>query len=396
MSIIFSKKAPSKGMDLVAEHMSQNKIQSKRGLLEAKEMASINVGNAIQIWSVNADDHKKPIHEAFTPGDWHYLIFENEEAVAASHISDEAHDDGVYATSYGTMVEGVLEGLHGADSFSKDQDDSFEPRLLIIPSIHFTGLWLSHTENDTKKDVVIPIPPNALSQLEPHKPISLEEFSEHMNEAFSTMLEQVSQNPGESAGSGSIAAPFGQKLQAKTGIPSILATKNLTSMLKESAGGTGSDVQLPFTMQHQQQSNWCWSACGTSVGLFYGTGSWTQCNTASGCLPGQDCCKNAGPCNVYGYLDKALTYTKSYNSMAGGTCSPSTIKSELSAGNPVCTRVAWNGGGAHFMAITGISSSDVLTIQDSIYGTTRIAYNSYAGSYHGGGSWTTTYYCKKN
>ncbi len=398
MSIIFSKNAPSNGTDLVAQHMAQHEIQSKRGLLEARESDNISVGNAIQLWTINADDYKKPIHEAFTPGHWQYLVFDKDEVISASYLADSSQE-GVHAKSYGTLVEGVLEGLHGAEAFSKDTDDSFEPRLIVIPSVHFTGLWLSHTENDTTKDVVLPIPPHSFSQLEHLKPISLDQLGEHITNAFNNMHDQIKKNPGDSAGSGSIAAPFGQSISGKTGIPSLLAVNNVSSLLKAAGGapaGGASTVQLSFTMQHQLEANWCWAACGTSVGLFYGTGNWTQCDTATGCLPGQNCCANAGSCNVYGYLNKALTYTRSFNHTADGTCPPNTVRAQLNNGNSVCTRVAWNGGGAHFMAITGIDSSNKLTIQDSIYGTTRINYNSYPGAYHGGGTWTTTYYCMKN
>jgi hypothetical protein len=40
--------------------------------------------------------------------------------------------------------------------------------------------------------------------------------------------------------------------------------------------------RLDFTMQHQQQTNWCWAAVSTSVALFYDpVSTWTQCAVAS-------------------------------------------------------------------------------------------------------------------
>ena len=50
-------------------------------------------------------------------------------------------------------------------------------------------------------------------------------------------------------------------------------------------------VTLPFTMQVQTQSNWCWAATATSVSLFYTSSStWTQCTVANGELNLTDCC----------------------------------------------------------------------------------------------------------
>lgn len=159
---------------------------------------------------------------------------------------------------------------------------------------------------------------------------------------------------------------------------------------------------LPTYMQTQTQSNWCWSAVGTSVGLLFQTGSWTQCDTANGCLGMTVCCNSPTPatCNVYGYLDQSLTYTKSFASMMGGTVAVTDIEAQLNMARPVGFRIAWTGGGAHFATFAGYSYPDTaptnvtVYIQDPIYGTTIMAFTSFPASYHGGGSWTHTYYTK--
>ncbi|MDB4914150.1 MAG: hypothetical protein JWM95_1794 [Gemmatimonadetes bacterium] len=166
-------------------------------------------------------------------------------------------------------------------------------------------------------------------------------------------------------------------------------------------GAVGTVVHLlPPFMQPQQQSNWCWSADGTSVGLFFQTGAWTQCGTACGCLGRTDCCNSPcpGPCNVYGYLDQSLRFTQSFNSMMGGTATAAQIQTQINMGYPVCVRVAWNGGGAHFLAITGYSYPDsnpsafTIYLQDSIYGGSSVLLTDFPSSYHGGATWTHTYY----
>ncbi|HEV3052056.1 MAG TPA: papain-like cysteine protease family protein, partial [Longimicrobium sp.] len=114
------------------------------------------------------------------------------------------------------------------------------------------------------------------------------------------------------------------------------------------AGGgsaaTNTSHILPPFMQSQQQSSWCWSAVATSVGLLFKTGQWTQCATVNGCLPGSDCCTSPTPssCNVYGYLDQSLAYTRSLNgSTLYGSYSVADLQAQLESGNPVCARVEW-------------------------------------------------------
>jgi len=187
--------------------------------------------------------------------------------------------------------------------------------------------------------------------------------------------------------------------------PSHIGGLRLTPL---AAAGGGADFSivthiLPDFMQPQQQDNWCWAAVGTSVGVFFQTGAWTQCGTAAGCLPGGlDCCGDPGPCDVYGYLNTSLTYTKSFNQTIQGTYGASDVEAQVNMGWPVCVRVAWNGGGAHFLAMSGYSYPDddpsavTLYLQDSIYGDSSMAFGDFPALYNGGGTWTHTYLTQPN
>jgi hypothetical protein len=191
----------------------------------------------------------------------------------------------------------------------------------------------------------------------------------------------------------------------RTFLPSVTRSLQVTPLRVASpaagAATGGADITrtLPMTMQPQQQTNWCWSAVATSVGLFFQTGNWTQCGTANGCLnlPGTDCCIDPDPCNVYGYLDQSLTFTKSFNGIFAGTATAAEIRAQIDQGDPVCVRVAWNGGGAHFLSITGYShpASDpdqlTLSLEDSIYGNSTMLLADFPANYHGGGDWTHKY-----
>lgn len=156
--------------------------------------------------------------------------------------------------------------------------------------------------------------------------------------------------------------------------------------------------ELPQFMDYQTQTNWCWAACGASVGNYYwGPSRYTQCGIANACQNKTTCCSNPSGCNQYGFLDLALQKARSFRSMNGGTTAYNTLKTEIDACKPVGTRVAWNGGGAHFMMVTGYNDNgSKITIQDPWYGTSKIAYASYASGYQGGGSWTHSYFTERN
>jgi hypothetical protein len=156
---------------------------------------------------------------------------------------------------------------------------------------------------------------------------------------------------------------------------------------------------LPFDMQAQTQSNWCWAATATSVSHFYWLFShWTQCSVANAELGRGDCCSGTapGPCNVPWYLDRALTRTNNFVNIIG----PATfaqVRAEIDAGRPVGARIGWSGGGGHFMVIYGYSKFagiDYFDIDDPIYGKSHLAVADFTSNYQGSGSWTHTYFTK--
>src|SRR5262249_57800263 len=67
---------------------------------------------------------------------------------------------------------------------------------------------------------------------------------------------------------------------------------------------------LCFTMQHQEQTQWCWSATATSVALYYNSlSTWTQCSLVNAELGRTDCCSapSSNDCNQPWTLNTALT-----------------------------------------------------------------------------------------
>lgn len=193
-------------------------------------------------------------------------------------------------------------------------------------------------------------------------------------------------------------------------LPKPLSAQPLVSPAGWSSGGATS-VTLDFVAQVQLQSNWCWAAVSTSVGLFYGTGNWTQCEVATVQVnsildPGgnHDCCATPGSstCNQYGFLNPALHHVDAYAFASSGKAPSNAIFARISDRREVvCVRVAWGGGGAHFTTIHGFtdpsSGGDVyLTVSDTIsgWGTTTMLYSEFPQSYQSGGTWTDTYWTR--
>jgi hypothetical protein len=160
-------------------------------------------------------------------------------------------------------------------------------------------------------------------------------------------------------------------------------------------------ASVPFDMEIQTQTNWCWAATSTSVSHFYSPlSTWTQCRVAGAELNRTDCCNSTVPsaCNVPWYLDRALTRTSNFDRMQSGTISYNEILTEIRAGRVVGARQGWSGGGGHFMVIYGasrIGNSTYLDIDDPIWGKSTLSYDTFATNYQGSGSWTHTYFTKR-
>jgi hypothetical protein len=160
--------------------------------------------------------------------------------------------------------------------------------------------------------------------------------------------------------------------------------------------GSGINISLPFNMQRQTQSYWCWAATSTSISLFYNALSkWTQCLVAKRAL-GKECCNNPFGCNITWYLDRALQITANFVSVSGAL-NQLAIQSQLQLCRIIGTRIGWVGGGGHFMAIYGCSDRTgifFLSIDDPIYGKSDLSLIDYSRNYKGSGSWTHSYYTK--
>ncbi|HWA83926.1 MAG TPA: papain-like cysteine protease family protein [Fimbriimonadaceae bacterium] len=152
-------------------------------------------------------------------------------------------------------------------------------------------------------------------------------------------------------------------------------------------------------MQHQQQTQWCWSATSVSTSLFYNAAStWTQCVLVNDELSQTTCCVNGSTnqCNQPNVLTSPLQRTGNLDSWQSGTISFNDVKTRIGSGHPVAVRIGWSGGGGHFVVIGGYidDANQTLLIRDPWYGDNSISYTDFLTKYQGTGSWTHTYFTK--
>ena len=164
---------------------------------------------------------------------------------------------------------------------------------------------------------------------------------------------------------------------------------------------------MPFPIEPQQETDWCWAAVTDSVEQYFDSKSTlTQCEIANRML-GRDCCNDPDSCNLAFKLQDVLRpLGRLADSMVGYP--PFTdLKKELTANRPIAVRIGWFGGGAHFVVICGYkvlpSGARILQIADPFYGNLvdgeyfgiwEIDYDLFPESYQQGGDWTATFFLK--
>ena len=155
---------------------------------------------------------------------------------------------------------------------------------------------------------------------------------------------------------------------------------------------------LPYVMERQIHTQWCWSAVSVSTDNFYGGGSWTQCRLANTILRSRDCCSTPCPkkCNQPRKLSEGLTAVGHLASAKPGPESYAAIQSEINLDRPLCARIEWEEG-AHAVAVIGYEENDddtYLHIEDPSLGSSVVSADEFTRRYQGSGTWSFTYFTK--
>ena len=167
------------------------------------------------------------------------------------------------------------------------------------------------------------------------------------------------------------------------------------------AGPPADGVILPFTMQVQQQTEWCWAATAASVSAFYNVAPvLSQCQIASECLGGMECCITPLPPPPPPYwegncsyaLDAALNVVKHLAAGPTGDILPfASIMNEINGRRPICCHISTG----HFNAIVGYhnDSNQDLVVRDPLYGEHIVPYRVFVSG-NNGSVWDDTYLTK--
>jgi hypothetical protein len=164
------------------------------------------------------------------------------------------------------------------------------------------------------------------------------------------------------------------------------------------ARGKHAARRLPFHMQRQLRSNWCWAAVAASVARFYQPDvDLTQGDVAKKQLGRRKVGKDRG--NKIGHLKHSLKIVRHAKN-------PPELKrplpfekaqEEIDAGRPICVRTVWRGSQmGHFLAIVGYHKDcELLTIADPRFGTSHWHYRAFRDDYRHSGQWKTSYCTKR-
>jgi hypothetical protein len=85
-----------------------------------------------------------------------FLVMEGDRPIAAAELADQETGTG-FQLNEGPYVEATADAIEHAESDPDLAGDDYEVRLLRIPAVYFTGLWLRSEQPDA--DVVIPLDP---------------------------------------------------------------------------------------------------------------------------------------------------------------------------------------------------------------------------------------------
>ena len=177
--------------------------------------------------------------------------------------------------------------------------------------------------------------------------------------------------------------------------------------------GVGGAPARPFTMQYQQQTNWCWAAVAVSVHDYFTPpealvdSTITQPALATQLLkdrgirsPQCDQTPVSTVCNQPQALDVALAITRNLRldgALANKHLTFECIHDWVTAQLPVAARIKWRGEGAHFIALDGCklmsSGQQLVHVQDpnSHTSPTLWDYDALVENYQEDGYWIDTY-----
>lgn len=125
--------------------------------------------------------------EASTHTGWRYTLKQNNEMIAHAETIISPNGKHLFsAINEGPLVEGTAKAIKVAEEQSEVKKGNFEVRLLFIPALYVTALWL--VDKEGKKDFAMPIEPSP-APFTPDKLIPLQDFLSVLQEKAKSALE---------------------------------------------------------------------------------------------------------------------------------------------------------------------------------------------------------------
>jgi hypothetical protein len=149
----------------------------------------------------------------------------------------------------------------------------------------------------------------------------------------------------------------------------------------------GSEDRLPFVMEQQEQTEWCWAAVAASVSRHHDPSStWTQCLIADAEFGVNICCDDGScrACNRSHPVGSGLRRTGNLDRFLNRAVDFDEVKAEVAARKPVCVRIAWQPRGGHAAVIAGYveaGGARYVIIHDPLHGESTCEFEEFLTGY---------------
>jgi hypothetical protein len=162
-------------------------------------------------------------------------------------------------------------------------------------------------------------------------------------------------------------------------------------------------ICLPIHVKKQLKSRWCWVAIACAVGEYYQTCNLRQKDLVRILLKDIDNKESQyskgeiKERNINFKLDIALKFVNGFSHWTIGKPSFERIQFEINQGRPVCIRLEWFKGGAHYVLVRGYNSEqETIFIEDSLHGSGIESFKNFPDKYcKSGAVWTETFWTSK-
>ncbi|OLF51696.1 hypothetical protein [Pseudomonas chlororaphis] len=126
-----------------------------RGFANARA-GNLSLSQAFRGYTLSLEDlaQDKGLAQA-RAGDWHYLVFDAGVTIADAQLTEVAGKVGFSALNHGALAASAVSALDLAEQAPRLQGKSYELRLLFIPALQVTAVWLHRLD----EEVLIPIEP---------------------------------------------------------------------------------------------------------------------------------------------------------------------------------------------------------------------------------------------